>query len=155
MTAKKSLEYNNLILCAMKKIILTSLLFIVLSCATFAQGYTISISGYVTNIATNVMIPNQMVTISSDSTIYPYFAYHTVVTTNASGIFYAVIPMTVPTVQIKFIITTSDCNGGVVTQNLWTTPGYSSYNIGLFTNCGNTGSPCVAGFTSTPCTNAN
>ncbi len=97
----------------MKKL-LFQFMFMLLIFPAFSQGY-ISVSGTVTDIATGNPIPNQAVTILSDSTTG--FVYYQMVFTDNAGFYFDTIAVTLG-VSGTLFIQTYDCNS-LLHEDVW------------------------------------
>jgi len=114
----------------MKKLITSIALMIVLIQGVFAQGITTTISGTVTNSVNSSPMANQAIYIVADSSNFMLFSYSNTVYTNANGFYTATL--TIPnTPVITFYVSTSNCNGAMVTNTVTssTLPMVSNFTI--------------------------
>ena len=128
----------------MKKLI-TSLAIMLLGMqCIFGQMVTTTISGTITNSVTSQPVSGQAVYISADSSNSLFNYYHTVYT-NPNGFYSDTLSIPSPS-QIVFYISTSNCNGAMVTNTVVSSslPMVSNFTIQCGTN------NCSAGFTIYP-----
>ncbi|MCX6306019.1 MAG: PKD domain-containing protein [Bacteroidetes bacterium] len=125
----------------MKKLLL-QILFLMLMLPAISQNYA-SITGTVTDISTGNPIPNQAVTISSDSSA-GWFYYQTVYTNN-SGFYIDTVPVP-PSVQGVLFVRTIDCQNYMHQVVLTLAPPVLNFTAD-FIICYNS-NPCQANFTS-------
>ena len=136
----------------MKKFFLSSLFILTLSCFSFGQ-VLVHISGHVYSNSTNTGVANHQVIIFADSSVAPYFGYSNTVTTNSAGYYVAEIPITGPSAQIVFHLSTIDCNGSILTYPVVSSPTNYYLSHDFYVNCGPNPSQCEAAFVYTPCAN--
>jgi PKD repeat protein len=129
----------------MKKFLL-SFLFLCMGMFVMAQNVTTTISGTVVNTTTGLPVNNQAVYISADSSSSS-FNYYNVVYTNPNGYYIDTLSIPSPS-QIIFYISTSDCNGSMITNYVVssTLPMTSNFTI----SCGGNPSNCSADFSAYP-----
>jgi PKD repeat protein len=125
----------------MKKII-TTFLVLCISMLSFAQTVTTTISGTVTNTSTGLPVSGQAVYIMTDSS-NTTFSYYNVVYTNPNGYYADTLTIPDPS-QIIFYVSTSNCNGAMITNYVVssTLPMISNFTI----TCGGNPSGCQAYF---------
>lgn len=117
---------------------------------TMAQICPLYVSGQVTNATTGAPIANQPVIITTDSSNLPVQTF--TVTTNQNGVYGVCIAFNSFTNPGNVIISTSNCNGAMVSSGWqpYTIPpsggALVTYN---FQVCGTTGGTCQAAFTAT------
>lgn len=131
----------------MKKLFITTILFLFTTIALNAQLFNYTISGYVTDLQTGAAVNNHAVYISGDSTNGPAFNYWHMVYTNANGYYVDTVPVVSGTQAIYNVFTT-DCN------NIYNATTVVSTNLPMtadFSICTGGGTiTCAAGFVFTP-----
>lgn len=127
----------------MKKILIP-LLLLCMNLFSMAQNLTTTISGTIINTTTGLPVDNQTVYIVADSSS---FNYYNVAYTNPNGFYVDTLTIPHPS-QIVFYISTSDCNGTMITNTVVSSnlPMISDFTI----SCGGNPANCSADFSAYP-----
>jgi PKD repeat protein len=145
-------QLNHKTMNNMKKIFFMLLLISVSAASAIAQQTYVTLTGHVMNQQTGSPVSGQTMYISADSINYP--GYYNQVITDANGFYTDNIPYIAGTLPGMIVVSTSDCNGTMVSSTAAFYPGVQFVTLD-FSICGNPVSGCVASFSYQPASNDN